>query len=107
MNYVLDLMLSYFSVEYSLITFSVDSSCIRCLSSEYANILRTIFVLIIRELTTLDIFVLIMICLPFRVGDKMRFGGWSSVPALVRPTLTFTNMYEATVSVWLCLLVKF
>lgn len=55
MSYVLDLMLSSFNVEYSLIKFSVDSSCIRCLSSEYTNILRTISVLIIRELTTLDI----------------------------------------------------
>jgi len=46
---VLDLILSSFTVEYSLIKFSVDSSCIRCLSSEYINCV------IIRELTTLDI----------------------------------------------------
>jgi len=55
MSYVLELMLSSFNVEYSLIKFSVDSNCIRCLSSEYTNVLRTISVLIIRELTTLDI----------------------------------------------------
>ena len=55
MSYVLDLILRSFTVEYSLIKFYVENSCIRCLSSEYTNVLRTISVLIIRELTTLDI----------------------------------------------------